>query len=573
MGGNAIAVAVACACCAGIPGAARAESDEAAVRLALNVPQVGPQPRTLDDAQLLRGGAHIGRVDIKVDDVFETENTLAAPYRLANALHISTRIKTVAEQLLFHTGDTYNPHALEESARLLREQRYLSDATIEPVRYNDDNSVDVIVRVHDVWTLSPGFSFGRKGGANSYNLQFEDTNFLGWGKQISVDRSSNVDRDSWRFAYKDPHLFGSWWRLAAAHSDMSDGSENALSLSRPFYSLDSRWSFSAAAADTTSTQSQYSLGNVVNQFGMQEQDFDLGGGISAGLRDGWTTRYLAGVRHQSREFSAVDRNPAYTESLLTEGQMPLPQDRVLTYPWLGVELIEDQYLKTHNLDQIGRTEDLYLGRSAHFELGYASTAFGSTDDAIMLNSSLQAGFELGEDQYVINTLGLAGRVEQGELRNSVLDVGSRYYLRQSPRRVLFASTSMSFASRLDPEEQLLLGGDNGLRGYPLRYQAGTTRALFTIEERFYTQWQPLKLFNVGAAVFFDAGRTWGTDPYAAASGNGESLGWLRDVGVGLRLGSVRSGLGNVLHIDVACPLDGGSDIKSVQFLIETRRSF
>jgi hypothetical protein len=81
------------------------------------------------------------------------------------------------------------------------------------------------------------------------------------------------------------------------------------------------------------------------------------------------------------------------------------------------------------------------------------------------------------------------------------------------------------------------------------------------------------LFNVGAAVFFDAGRTWGSDPYAQANGTGAPLGWLRDFGVGLRLGSARSGLGNVLHIDLACPLDGGNDIDSVQLLIETRRSF
>ena len=154
----------------------------------------------------------------------------------------------------------------------------------------------------------------------------------------------------------------------------------------------------------------------------------------------------------------------------------------------------------------------------------------------------------------------------------MLDLGSRYYLRQSARRVLFASAALSVASQLDPEEQLLLGGDNGLRGYPLRYQAGTSRALMTLEERFYTKWQPLKLFNVGAAVFFDAGRTWGADPYTAANG-ADSLGWLKDIGVGLRLGSARSGLGNVLHIDVAFPLDGGDDIDSVQFLIETHRSF
>ena len=132
---------------------------------------------------------------------------------------------------------------------------------------------------------------------------------------------------------------------------------------------------------------------------------------------------------------------------------------------------------------------------------------------------------------------------------------------------------------------MLLGGDNGLRGYPLRYLAGSTRSLLTIEERFYSSWQPLKLVNVGAAIFFDAGRSWGRDRYADDAtlnrlhnpdptfDDGDTSGWMKDVGVGLRLGSARSGLGNVLHIDLAFPLDGGRDLDSMQFLVETKRSF
>jgi hypothetical protein len=50
-------------------------------------------------------------------------------------------------------------------------------------------------------------------------------------------------------------------------------------------------------------------------------------------------------------------------------------------------------------------------------------------------------------------------------------------------------------------------------------------------------------------------------------------GLLRDIGFGLRLGNSRSGLGNVLHVDVAFPLDGVSAIDKVQFLIETKQSF
>lgn len=528
-------------------------------RVALNVPpQANPASGLPSDVDLERRGAKIGRIDIQVDDVFEDTESLAAPYRVANGLHIATRDATIEEQLLFRSGDAYSRRLLDETARLLRDRKYLNEAIVEPVRYRADNTVDVLVKVHDVWTLSPGFSFGRSGGANSTRVKFEDGNFLGRGQSISLARSSDVDRTAWRLAYQAPNLFGSRWNLGAAYAAMSDGDERALALARPFYALDARWSAHVGASDITSEVSRYSLGRPVSGFVMREQLLDLGGGISSGLHDGWTWRYLAGLRREERSF----------ESRSGEIDALLPVDRTFTYPWLGLELLEDDYVSTRNLDQIGRTEDLYLGRSARIEVGYAPTAFGSTRDAWLLSSSLQAGADLGSEQYLINSVRLAGRVEAGDLADGLLEASSRYYRRQSPRRVFFAAAHATTTSNLDAEDQLLLGGDNGLRGYPLRYQAGTASALITIEERFYTDWQPFKLFNVGAAVFFDAGRTWGAAPAAAPPS-----GWLKDIGLGLRLGHARSGLGNVLHIDLAFPLDGGDDIDAVQLLIETRKSF
>jgi len=514
-----------------------------------------------DDIELEHQHARIGRISIQVDDVFEHE-LRAKAYQLVNALHIATRSDTISEQLLFHSGDIYQRRVLDETERLLRAQRYLNAASIEPVSYNSDNTVDVIVRVHEVWTLSPGFSFGRKGGANSTNVELEDSNFLGLGKHVAIARSGDTDRSAWRLSYADPNLLGSWWQLSAGHAQLSDGSDTSLSITRPFESLDARHSFRVAGVDTRSEDAHYVLGLPVDRFETHREAFEIGGGISDGVIAGRALRYLGGFRYQSRDFSAVAGAP----------QTTLPTDRVLSYPWLGVEWLEDEYIETHNLDQIGRTEDVYLGRKAHVEIGAASTAFGATRDAMLANGEFQAGLKFGEDHYAIGTLGFNGRYEGGEIRNALVDLGFRYYLRQSQYSVLFASLNTAKAMRLDPEEQLLLGGDNGLRGYPLRFQAGTARALFTLEERFYTNWQPFKLANVGAAVFFDAGRMWGDDPVAGAP-----VGWVKDVGVGLRLGNARTGLGNVLHIDLAFPLDRdkavGRTIDSMQLLIETSRSF
>jgi hemolysin activation/secretion protein len=164
--------------------------------------------------------------------------------------------------------------------------------------------------------------------------------------------------------------------------------------------------------------------------------------------------------------------------------------------------------------------------------------------------------------------GLTGRLERRGLRDTMLQGEARYYRRQSPRMLFFASARGTMAIEPDLDHQLLLGGDTGLRGYPLRYQSGTASALMTAEERFYTDWNPFHLFHVGGAVFADAGRTWGRDV------TGElPLGWLANVGVGLRIGNARSGLGNVVHLDMAVPLVRQPGMDSVQFLVETKRSF
>ncbi len=96
---------------------------------------------------------------------------------------------------------------------------------------------------------------------------------------------------------------------------------------------------------------------------------------------------------------------------------------------------------------------------------------------------------------------------------------------------------------------------------------GDARAQLKIEERLYTDWSIWRLFNLGAAAFFDAGRTSGGNPIGVPQ-----LGWLRDVGIGLRLGNDRSSLGNVIHIDLATPLDG-EHLSRLQFLVGTEATF
>ena len=526
-------------------------------------PKVQP-PRAADlpsDQELERQGARIGEIRFDARDLFDAEaaDEDTSLTRLANRLHITTRQSTIEDQLLFKSGDLYRAGLLEETARILRDTRYLRDAQVRPVAFHD-GVVDVEVTTQDVWTFNPGISFGRKGGVNTGGVELEELNFLGTGTQLGLGFVSGVDRDSKFIKYRDHQLGSSWWDLSTIYSDNSDGRLASFSLDHPFYSLGTQRAGGISLLDDERTDSRYDLGEIVDQFAVREKHASVYWGTSNGLRDGWARRFMAGLSFDDYAFGAVPGAAG----------MPLllPADRKLVYPWIGAEWVEDAFRTARNRDQIEKTEDYSLGWRARARIGYASESFGSDRNAVMLSGNLSKGLAMTERQSLFFGVDANGRLEGGKIAGGLLTADARYYFRQSPRRVLFLDLSATAGSNLDADQQILLGGDNGLRGYPLRYQSGEGHWLFTAEQRLFSNWYPFQMFNVGGAVFYDMGASFGRDPLGTPS-----QGLLRDVGFGLRFGNSRSALGNVLHLDVAYPLDGDASARHVQFLVETKKSF
>ncbi len=511
-------------------------------------------------AELEAAGAIIGRVIIEKQNVFDTskpgENK--SLFRLANRWHIVTRDTVIQQQLLFKSGDRFSQRLLEESERLLRANNYLYDTKITPLRYAD-GVVDIRVWTRDLWTLMPGLSVSRSGGENRSRVQLSEQNLLGLGIKLRVSYVDNVDRSSTSFEYFDKNLGDSWMSAFLKYSDSSDGGTTRLNLTRPFYALDSRWAAGASFFDDERIESFYDLGNETAEYQSQTESHSAFWGWSAGLLDGWARRWTTGIVYDDREFSAVP-----------DGQLPslIPADRQLLYPFVGVELVEDNFQKASNRDQIERTEDFYLGRRLSANLGWASESFGSDRDAFLYWLTASRGFGSIERKALFLSSWASGRIEHGDSVNTQVGANARYYNQISDKRLSFVTLDASWGDDLDLDNLVDLGGDTGLRGYPLRYQTGDSRVLLTIEQRYFTDWYPLRLFRVGGAVFADIGRTWGDNP-----AGGPPLGWLKNVGLGLRLGATRSSGRDVVHIDLAFPLDGDPSIDDVQFLIESKGSF
>lgn len=517
-------------------------------------------PEIPGDAELEASGAVVGNITLVRDNVFDTskpgENY--ALYRLANRSHIVTKDAVIRSQLLIKPGDPYSRRLLDESARLLRQNRYLFDVTVTPNGYQN-GVVDIVVWTRDVWTLVPDLSFSRTGGEDKWRVGLVENNLFGLGTKVKLTYEENVDRNIAVFEVKDQNLLRTRADLLLQFADSSDGGAERFRLRRPFFALDSRWTAGVDLGSREFENRFYDLGNEAAEYRQESDYFTVFGGLSNGLRDGWVRRWTAGIVHDDNQFSPAP-----------EPEFPalIPANRRLIYPFVGFELIEDDFRTAENRDQMERTEDFLLGTRFSATLGFASTSFDSDRDALLYWANFSRGFGSIEKKALLLSTAVSGRVDEGNAANTLFNLSARYYSQQSKKRLFFMSIEGAWGSDLDLENLLLLGGTSGLRGYPLRYQSGDSRLLFSIEERYFTDWYPFRLFRVGFAAFADAGRTWGRN----ALGN-ESAGWLTDVGFGLRLVPTRSSAREIYHIDLAFPLDGDPSIDSVQLILEAKRNF
>ncbi len=513
-------------------------------------------------AALEAAGATIGEIRISTREIFDTADPREdnALFRLANRLHVRTRPDVIARALLFKSGERVDVQVIEETERILRASRYLYDVRIRPFAVHE-GVVDIEVLTRDTWSLDPGLSVSRQGGADSSGVKLAEYNLLGTGVALSVGRSRNVDRSSSEFALSNPRAFGSWTALRLAHADSSDGSSNAVSVVRPFYRLDARWAAGVSASDDDAIDAVYARGTAVGQYRHRERRAEVFGGLSPGLVDGWVHRVSLGVSLREDRYAVA---PGLT------APAPLPADQHLVAPFVRLERLEDRFERKLNRNLIGQPEYFSLGLSSTLQLGWATPAFGSRQAGALYSLSVARGFEYrpdASDQLLMTAAQLAGQRVGGRVERQRLGAQMQYYLRQSSHRLFYAAASADVLTRPALEDLLLLGGDNGLRGYPLRYQSGTRRVLLTVEQRFYTDLYVWRLFRIGGAAYLDAGRAWG---------GGDVQGdrpWLGNVGLGLRIVSMRSAFSNVLHLDVALPLRAPPDVRRVQFLVKTRTSF
>jgi len=506
-------------------------------------------------------GATIGRIRVDPENIFDLSNPREnnSFYRLANRLHIKTRAAVIERFLLFKSGERVSAGLIDETERLMRGNHFLYDVQIKPVAYHD-GVVDIDVITRDTWTLDLTGRYGRAGGSNSTSFGFLETNLLGTGTSLGLSQSSDVDRHGQEFQVSNGQLFDGWTAASYQQAHYNDGNRYTASLVRPFYALETRWSAGVSWDQWNRIDSVYNASETVNGYRHHSKIAEAFGGWSRGLVNGWTQRFSGGVALQDDAYAVEPGQIA---------PAPFPADHAVRGLFARYEVVEDRYVTLFNRNQIARPEYFEMGLHSTLQVTRSLEAWGASRSAWLYSASVSRGFMLPRQQDLLATVTAQRQMAStGEPLNQVGTL-LNYYAPQNRYAAFYGSLSADrIGDGAAAPDELLLGGDNGLRGYPLRYQSGTRRALLTLEQRVYSDWYPFHLVRVGGAAFYDRGRAWG-----GVNQNAENGGWLSDVGVGLRLAFDRAAFGNVLHADIAMPLQRTPSIKKVQFIVKTELTF
>lgn len=519
--------------------------------------------RQLDGAELLpekTSDAKIANVTLNQLNVFNTEleEENNAIFRFANRVHMTTEPDVITNLLLFKPGDDYEPRKLSESERLLRKQNYLYDADIS-AELNCDGNIDVQVSTRDLWTLLPEISFSRSGGKNKSSIGFRESNLFGWGKRLSLSRTSDTNRDGYLFVYDDPNIFSTRYRGRLEYSDNNDGKRHLIELTYPFYSIETPYSYGLISYSDQRIESLYKRGEVYSEFEQKTDYNQLHFGHSKQLGDNWTQRLSVGYIFEGHSFKST-----------LSTHTPLAKSRDLSYPYVSGHWFEDQFIKVRNFDSIYRTEDLNLGWNIKALLGYSSESVTSDDSRTIYSLNAKKAHFSSDNTLWRFYANLDGNwnEQQSKFENLFATSQIQYYINTSLQQSWYTKIRLDYAKNLTPDKQLNLGGENGLRGYPLNYQQGDRSFLINFEKRYYWEYDLLQLFKVGGAAFFDVGRAWFNDKHNGVNGQ-----VLKNIGVGLRLAPSRANAGTIIHIDIAAPLDKRDDLDSVQWLVSVKNSF
>lgn len=505
-------------------------------------------------------------------------------HRFANWLHINSKASALRKELSIQQGEQVTDYDLAEAERLLREKSYLRDAKVtvaEPC--NADGSKTIKVETWDNWSLLPNLGLGRTSGKNKYSFGFKEDNFLGYGVRTSVKYQSDYLRHGYEFKLSSPLSIVGFPELDHSYLDLewtenNDGRRTQFQLDKPFYQDSTERMYKLGWLSDERLEQIYHNGELENRFVSRQKDINLQTGWLLQNTEHTSLRLLAGFTSQQWLFS---------EDLL-QSALALPEDRSYQYPWIGLDYKEHKYQVLSDVYLINHSEDINLGWHHQAKIGL-QTADLANDQSLGYQLHLLSEKGFGDAEHLtLMTLQLDAMLGIAGGDQIIAAAKAEDFYRLSQQFTFYTKLQYDQRSRNYLDQPLDLGGETGLRGYPVQYQQGTRRWLTTAELRWYPQINIYQLLDLGFVAFADAGRASGgditqpaTEPLtpAAFRSNADLLTanetnqWIGSVGLGARFYSSRSSNNHVIHVDLSKPVGSATEVNSWEIQLKVKQRF
>jgi hypothetical protein len=466
------------------------------------------------------------------------------PYpSLLNIFHVRTREEVVRREVLLEPGKPYVPALAEETARNLRKLGIFAVVRVLPVQGSSPDTVSLLVITKDLWSLRLNQDIQLVGPlVQSLRLQATEQNFLGLNKKVALDFLLRRDSLSLGQTYLDPRLGGSRWSLnenanliLGRENGKPEGTRGSVLLSRPFFSLDTPWSFQAQGVWRVQPVRIFRGANI------WELEYPGGGtvpyvydarelsGSTLYLRS-WGTRYKldagGGLGAYHRRYGA----PA--DSALDEAQRAwlrdtlLPRSEDATYVLGYARLWETRYEVMRDVDSYALSEDYQVGHYVTATARYAPALLASAGNFAEVGLTARYRLRLGDALSSVAAAASVRRVLGGEGQGRWVNRRWAVEAQQVSSKVLggrFVVRGLLDVNIDDLNERvLLLGGGNGLRGARPEAYSGKRVALVNLEYRS----APLIIHTVhlGGVLFYDTGSAFDERPS-----------FVHSVGLGVRL--------------------------------------
>lgn len=521
------------------------------------------------------GCPRIGNIFVDNNSVFRSEDPSVDPrfrrvYRLANRLHVRTRESVIRRELLFREGECYRPELLQDSERILRATTYLADADVFSVR-QPDGTYDVIVETRDEWSTR----LEGAAGSEAAGIELREDNLMGRGDRVAAFWRQYQGERIYGVRVGTPQLFGTHLdaetSLARTPVGISAGERVAL----PFRGEQAQWAAREAfLRDEQNFEFFVPTRNGLERrlFPVDRTAFDLGAVHRIGRRGHLTLLggALAGERRSFPQDTLSPGDPHDPQTLPGGGFVPglAPVSNLRAVLLAGRRDVT--FDRRRALDAVRGAEDVELGANLETAIGRTLGDFSSDDDlSVDLGLSLAADFPggvlagmrlltEGKRDFGVAQGALQWRDELGQL-----DVWSYWRPSADSRHtVVFAARGVGGWHTRVPF-QLTLGYREGLRGFPRQVYTGRERVVATVEHRAYLAWPYPRLFDLGTALFVDAGRTWaGGDPFGTDSP------LLVSAGAGLRM-AFPPGSRRTYRLDLAFPVAPSFRPRAIQISIGT----